>query len=222
VFHPLPPPEDRDILELTGILHRRIVRLLQRLGCLPREGDDHDVAPDETGQEAPLLARISAASVQGCSAASGKRDQKIGKRSMRKPGHRARSDFTPGALCSAVDGFTLHARTVIAGDDRDALERLCRYTARPPIASERLSLAEDGRVVYRLHHPWRDGTTAIAFEPLTFLERLAAALVQTPPPTHAPHLLSRRPRPCSRLARPHRARNASRSSRNLGSSKIRP
>jgi hypothetical protein len=74
------------------------------------------------------------------------------------------------------------ARTVISSDDRDALERLCRYIARPPIASERLSLSDDGRVVYRLRHPWRDGTSAVAFDPLTFIERLAALVPR--PRTH--------------------------------------
>ena len=49
-----------------------------------------------------------------------------------------------------------------------------RYLTRPPIASERPSLAEDGRVVYRLRRHWKDGTRAVVFEPLDFLARLAA------------------------------------------------
>jgi hypothetical protein len=58
----------------------------------------------------------------------------------------------PGELCCELDGLTLPARTVIADDVREGLERLCRYLARPTLASERLSLAEDGRVVYRPRH----------------------------------------------------------------------
>jgi hypothetical protein len=46
--------------------------------------------------------------------------------------------------------------------------------ARPPIATERLSLAANGQVVYRLRRRWRDGTEAVVFDPLSFLERLAA------------------------------------------------
>jgi hypothetical protein len=41
------------------------------------------------------------------------------------------------------------------------LEHLCRYLARPPIAKERLELAADGRVVYTMKKPWRDGTRAV-------------------------------------------------------------
>ncbi len=42
----------------------------------------------------------------------------------------------------------------------DALDRLARYVARPAIATERLSLAPDGRVPYQLRRPWRDGWSA--------------------------------------------------------------
>ena len=62
----------------------------------------------------------------------------------------------------------------IDADARDDLEQLCRYIARPAIATERLSLARDGKVVYELRRPWRNGTTHFVFEPLTFIERLAA------------------------------------------------
>lgn len=51
--------------------------------------------------------------------------------------------------------------------------------ARPAIAAERLSELGDGRIAYDLRHPWSDGTTRVVFEPLTFLEKLAALI---PPP----------------------------------------
>jgi hypothetical protein len=63
--------------------------------------------------------------------------------------------------------------------DRSRLERLCRYVGRPPLASERLSQVADGRLVYRLKHRWRDGTTYFVFEPLELLEKLVALI---PPP----------------------------------------
>jgi hypothetical protein len=176
-FHPTPALKDSDVLELTRALRRRVVRYLQSRGHLPKEGADPPA--DDDGCEEPLLARISAASVQGQCAATGKRDERVGRR------HGARPDFSPGPLCAEVDGFTLHANTLIAADDREALERLCRYTARPPIASERLSFTDDERVLYELRRPWRDGTRAIAFEPIAFIERLAALV----PRPHS-HLLT--------------------------------
>lgn len=82
--------------------------------------------------------------------------------------------LAPGSLCAANGGFNLQARVHIAADERDRLERLCRYISRPPIASERLSLEAHGRVRLELRRPFRDGTTFVVFDPLTFIERLAA------------------------------------------------
>jgi len=62
----------------------------------------------------------------------------------------------------------------VPAGERERLEHLCRYVARPAIATTRLALAADGRVVYGLRRHWRDGTSAVSFDPLTFIERLAA------------------------------------------------
>jgi len=51
---------------------------------------------------------------------------------------------------------------------------LCRYVLRPPFAQERLHLRADGRVGLELKRAWYDGTRELVFEPLEFLERLAA------------------------------------------------
>jgi hypothetical protein len=42
------------------------------------------------------------------------------------------------------------------------------------LAQDRLRLRSDGRVVVALKTAWHDGTTELVFEPLEFLERLAA------------------------------------------------
>ena len=51
--------------------------------------------------------------------------------------------------------------------------------ARPPVATERLSRLDDGRLLYRLKHRWRDGTTHAVFTPQELVEKLAALV---PPP----------------------------------------
>ncbi|HEX8698141.1 MAG TPA: transposase, partial [Myxococcaceae bacterium] len=48
-----------------------------------------------------------------------------------------------------LEGFSLHANTHLHANDRQGLERLCRYGARGALALERLSRAEDGRIAYR-------------------------------------------------------------------------
>ena len=56
-------------------------------------------------------------------------------------------------------------------NDRQRLERLCRYVGRPPVASERLRALQDGRLLYELRHRWRDGTTHVAFGSLWWVRR---------------------------------------------------
>jgi Putative transposase len=58
-----------------------------------------------------------------------------------------------------------------------ARERLIRYCARPPLALERLSVLEDGRICYRI----KDTDQARIMTPTQFLARLAALV---PPPRH--------------------------------------
>jgi len=84
--------------------------------------------------------------------------------------------------CASVGGFSLHAGVCVPGRDRRRLERLCRYVARPPLASDRLSRSKDGRLVYRLRHPWRDGSTHVVFDSTELVERLAALV--SPPRFH--------------------------------------
>ena len=73
----------------------------------------------------------------------------------------------------------VHAKVAVDGHDRKRLERICRYLGRPPIAQERLERLSDGRLRFTMKKPWRDGTTALVFEPLDLIARLCAMV---PPP----------------------------------------
>lgn len=84
-----------------------------------------------------------------------------------------------GERCASVGGVSLHANVAVPPRDRRRLEQLCRYVARPPLATGRLSRLADGRLLYRLKHRWRDGTTHVVFEPHELMEKLAALI---PPP----------------------------------------
>ena len=76
------------------------------------------------------------------------------------------ADEAPAA--GNVAGFSLHAGVAAKADERDKLERLCRYVSRPAIAEKRLSLTKQGMVRYELKTPYRDGTTHVIFEPVDF------------------------------------------------------
>ncbi len=62
----------------------------------------------------------------------------------------------------------------VRGTDRDALERLLRYTLRPPLAKGRLSEAPDGTVVLELKRAWSDGPSQVSFRRADFVGKLAA------------------------------------------------
>jgi len=79
-----------------------------------------------------------------------------------------------GPRQARLDGFDLHANVWVSAHDRAGVERLCRYVLRPPFAQERLRLRGDGRVALELKRAWNDRTRELVFEPLEFLERLAA------------------------------------------------
>jgi hypothetical protein len=74
--------------------------------------------------------------------------------------------------CARVSGFSLHANVAVPARDRARLERLIRYMARPPLASERLEMLPDRRLVYEFKRPWRDGTSRVIWTPLEFIEKL--------------------------------------------------
>jgi hypothetical protein len=131
--------------------------------------------PDEADtlrHDEPLLAELYAASVSGRVATGPRADRRVV-----RVGDAV--DVEDAALptrhrCATVAGFSVHADVCVPARDRMRLERLARYAGRPPLATERLSLLPDGRILYRLKHRWRDGTTHMIFEPLELIERLAA------------------------------------------------
>ena len=79
-----------------------------------------------------------------------------------------------GALIASSSGDSPHAAARIEADYRAALELLIRYMSRPPLAQGRPMLREDGKVLWNLRRPWRDGTRAFLLDPLALIGRLAA------------------------------------------------
>jgi len=149
-FHSLPEISEQDAERLLEKIRTRISAALRRRGLLPPEDDlDDSLAP-----EAPLFAACQAASVSGLIALgpqAGRRVSRLG----RDPLLARLSTASPDS--ATFDGFTLHNRVCIAARDRSRLERLCRYVSRPPLANERLSLREDGRLSVKLRRAFRDG-----------------------------------------------------------------
>jgi hypothetical protein len=146
-------PTSRDVLAIPDRIVRGVAR---RLAVAARDADEVDDAPD-------VLAQVQA---EAATTWRSPRDAKPTVRGVER-------------LRAWHDGFSLHAGVVIAEHDRAALERLCRYGARPAFAQERLAWTDDGRIAYRLKRPWPDGRTALVLPPVAFLRRLCGII---PPP----------------------------------------
>ena len=84
------------------------------------------------------------------------------------------ADDAPRAWHARVRGFDLHAAVAVRAGARDRLERMCRYALRPAVGQERVRVSPEGQVVLDLRRRWADGTTHLVFDPVEFLERLAA------------------------------------------------
>ena len=79
-------------------------------------------------------------------------------------------------------GWSVDGSVTIAEWDRQGLERLVRYCARPPISQERLGRVNDELLVYQLRKPTLDGRTELYLTPLELLDRLSRLI--TPPRIH--------------------------------------
>jgi hypothetical protein len=168
-FHPACGPSDAEVAQVLGTIRRRVGRLLRRHGLEP--GEDGGGPEDSLAEASPTLAGIVGASVQGrlaLGARAGGPVRRIG------DGVRQVRGAARGPRHAHLDGFDLHANVWAGPNDRARLEQLCRYVLRPPLAENRLQRLPDGRVRLELKRPWGDGTTHLLFEPVEFLEKLAA------------------------------------------------
>jgi hypothetical protein len=148
-FHELPPPADADVAWLLGKIAERVTALLRGRGRL----DDEDTSgPGE--DDLPLLAALPA------------------------PRRLSAVEEKLPPLCARQDGFSLHAATAVHANDREGLERLARYCARPPLSLDRISIEDDGRVRYRMKRRFSDGTADVVLPPRDFLLRLCALVPQ--------------------------------------------
>ena len=166
-FHPVRPLTALDVEEVLATVEPRVARLLDRRGL----GDDEVPASDAWVEDAPVLAGLAAASVQG--RVSLGRDRGARPRPVGNPSEAEGEAVEPGRCHAGWNGFDLHAGLVVPAGHRERLKRLCRYALRSPVAQERIHLTDDGQLRLQLRQPWRDGTTDVVFDPVEFLARLA-------------------------------------------------
>jgi hypothetical protein len=149
-FHRLPKPKVEDLETIASQIYRRIGRWLEHHPVLEEPRDGLAINYASTEGLQPLpLFPLS-----------------------ERPKH-------PGKLEARVEGFSLEAGRHVHPNDREALERLCKYGARPPLAMERISCTSEGQILLRFKRILWDGSTQVRLSPTEFLRRLAGLV---PPP----------------------------------------
>jgi hypothetical protein len=141
-FEPLPPPSTADVEELLAGIARRLAKHVAAVW--EAEGNEY--------LDPSLAALVEAFFFS--------RDPPVATRaSGLLPGMEGEEGASAGRsgnpLCASFEGFSLHAAQARWSAGPEALERLLRYGLRAPFAQERLSLREDGKVIYRLRRPCR-------------------------------------------------------------------
>ena len=168
VFRQLSAPRPQALEQLIHTISQRVGAYLEREGLLVRDIENTYLqleASDESALNDLLGHSITYRIAVGPQA---------GRKAFTLQTVPAREEEKDNSTLAETAGFSLHAGVAAKAHQRRKLERLCRYIARPAVATDRLALTPKGNVRYTLKTPYRDGTTHIILEPLDFIARLAA------------------------------------------------
>ena len=152
-FVALPPPRPEDVARVARSVARRVEKWLEARGLF-----DAHLPPDDEVEALRAQALQQSLALREVASLAAVRPRR----------HHGR--------VAVARGFSLHADTAVQADDRQGLERLCRYGARGPLAEERLRRLEDGRYEYRLRRPSPSGATRLVLTAGELVRRLAALL----------------------------------------------
>jgi len=163
------PPTVKEIEEVLTKIIAKLTKYLERQKIIIRDTEDgfQIPIPDED-----TLSKLQATSVT-YRFATGKSK---GKKAMVLKSVTDNDHTATKGLVAKNSGFSLHAGVATKAHERDRLEKVCRYIARPAVAEERLSTNDQGAVIYRFKKPWDDGTTAMKLTPMELMERLVALI----------------------------------------------
>jgi len=164
-------PTNDELTQLTYTIAQRIGRYLERQGLLVRDaGNSYFTAEGVDADSESPINQLLGSSISYRIAIGPLQGRKVFTL-------QTLPDCGDDPLASAVGkvaGFSLHAGVAASANEREKLERLCRYMARPAVSTKRLSLTRNGQVRYELKTPYSNGTTHVLFEPLDFIARLVA------------------------------------------------
>ena len=132
-------PTSAELRHLTPTIVHRVGRFLERQGLLERDAQNSYLAGDAVEGEA--LNQLLGHSITYRIAVGPHAGRKV---FTLKTLRDCNEPFV--AHAGKVAGFSLHAGVAARAHEREKLERLCRYIARPAVSEKRLSLLSNGHV----------------------------------------------------------------------------
>jgi hypothetical protein len=171
-FRRIKAPTAKELTQLTHTIARRIAHFLERQGLLEQDSEGAwltSSAGSEEDQDA--IHHLLGSSITYRIAVGPQQGRKVFTLQTLPD---CESDNSSPATVGKTAGFSLHAGVATQANEREKLERLCRYITRPAVSANRMSLTRNGQLRYELKTPWRNGTTHIIFEPLDFIARLVS------------------------------------------------
>src|SRR3990167_4497084 len=170
-FHAIETPLSGEMQRLLQRISERIARLLEREGYLERDSEEGSLLLD--GFDEDVINHLQGSSITYRIAVGSQRGKKVFTLKT-LPTKDDEVGEISGQTLAKGGGFSLHAGVSAKSHERDKVERLCRYIARPAVSTHRMERLADGTISYELKTPYKNGTTHVIFEPLDFIARLAA------------------------------------------------
>ena len=142
-FRRAPAPRPEQLRQLLDPVLARIIAALERGGVLVKE--------DAQAYFDSPLEQLSAAAVRYRIAVGPQAGRKT--MTLHSGGAQSEQLALDKPFTAARDGLSINCAVSCEANERNKLERLCRYRSRPAIAEPRLSVDGDGLVVYELKRP---------------------------------------------------------------------
>jgi hypothetical protein len=155
-FHRIKAPTADELAVLVHRISQRVAKFLERRGFLESDEENGYLTLETSDDEA--MQQLYGHSITYRIAIGPQQGRKVFTLQSLPPIEEPKAE---SSRVAKVAGFSLHAGVAAEAHQRDKLERLCRYIARPAVSGKRLSLLDDGRIRYELKTPYRDGTTHV-------------------------------------------------------------
>ncbi len=173
IFTRVPGIENDELACVVRGVSRRVIKYLQKIERLSEGGEEVYIGDgrDEEHEAFSHLKRASVSSRIALGPRAGLKVRRIGG----SFGFEEEIPKSQSYGCVSMNGFSIHAATSIKAHERDRLEKFLRYLGRGPVSHERISLSDDGNILYELKSSY-DGATHVMFSPMEFIEKLASMI----------------------------------------------